>query len=93
MWKAKGKAKKGQKDAQPAGTKEGKELIPLVVGNYLTHSLSNVTCMQIVRSNNNRRLTQVTFANTIFLSIAKAKSTLKSNIIMLFEKLNAKSQG
>ncbi len=32
-----------------------KDLIPFVVRNYLTHDLSNVTCKQIVRSNNNGR--------------------------------------
>jgi len=54
-WKTKGKAKERPKDTQPAGTKEGRELVLLVVGNYLTHNLSNVIYMQIVRSNNNRR--------------------------------------
>jgi hypothetical protein len=50
--KTKGKAKERLKNTQPKETKEGRELDPLVViGNYLTHSPSNVTCMQIVRSN------------------------------------------
>jgi len=31
-WKTKGKAKERPKDAQPAGTKEGRELVPLVAG-------------------------------------------------------------
>jgi len=31
--------------------KKGKELVSLVIGSYLTHSLSNVASMQIVRSN------------------------------------------
>jgi hypothetical protein len=45
---------KRPKDAQPAGTeKKGRELVPLVVGSYLTHGPSNVTCMQIMRSNSN----------------------------------------
>jgi hypothetical protein len=35
--------------------KKGKELIPLVVGSYFTHNPSNVTCMQIMRSNSNGR--------------------------------------
>jgi hypothetical protein len=56
MQKTKWKAKERPKDAHPAGTKEGRELVPLLVDSYLTHSLSNVTCMQIVRSNSNRRL-------------------------------------
>jgi hypothetical protein len=54
-WKTKGKAEKRSKDTQPARTKEGRELVPLVVRNYLTHCFSNVTCMQIVRFNTNRR--------------------------------------
>jgi hypothetical protein len=33
---------KRPKDVQPAGTKEGRELVPLVVGSFLTHSSSNV---------------------------------------------------
>jgi hypothetical protein len=53
--KTKGKANEKPKDAQPTRTKEGRELVPLVVGSYLTHHPSNVTCMQIVRSNSNRR--------------------------------------
>ncbi len=42
------------KSAQPEGTKEGKELVPLMVGIYFTHNPSNVTYMQII-SNSNRR--------------------------------------
>jgi hypothetical protein len=53
--KTKGKAKERPKDTQPVRTKEGRELVPLVVGNYFTHNLSNVICMQIVKFNNNRR--------------------------------------
>jgi len=52
--KTKGKAKE-KLYAQPVGTKEGRELVPLLVGSYLTQNPSNVTNMQIVRSNNNRR--------------------------------------
>jgi hypothetical protein len=36
--KTKGKAKERPKDAQHVGTKEGRELVPLVVGSYLTHN-------------------------------------------------------
>jgi hypothetical protein len=36
-WKTKGKGNERPKDAQPARTKEGKELIPLVKGSHLTH--------------------------------------------------------
>jgi hypothetical protein len=53
--KTKGKAKERLKDAQPARTKEGRELVPFVVGSYLTHNPSNVANMQIVKSNNNKR--------------------------------------
>jgi hypothetical protein len=52
--KTKGKAKERPKDVQPARIKERRELVPLVVGSYLTHSLSNVVCIQIMKSNNNR---------------------------------------
>jgi hypothetical protein len=42
-WKTKGKQKKKPKDALPARTKEGRKLIFPIVGNYVTHSPSNVT--------------------------------------------------
>jgi hypothetical protein len=51
----KGQANERSKDVQPTRTKEGRKLIPLVEGSYLTHSLSNVTSMKIMRCNNNRR--------------------------------------
>jgi hypothetical protein len=54
-WKQKRKAKERPKDAQPIRTKKGRGLVPLVVGSYLTHGPSNVTNMQIVKSNNNGR--------------------------------------
>jgi len=53
--KTKRKAKKRSKDAKPIGTKEGGKLKPFVVGSYLTHNLSNVTSMQIMKFNSNRR--------------------------------------
>jgi hypothetical protein len=34
---------------------KGKKLVPLVVGSYLTHNPCIVTCMQIMRFNNNGR--------------------------------------
>jgi len=41
---------------QPIGIKkERRELVPLVVGSYLTHNPSNVTYMQIMKFNNNGR--------------------------------------
>lgn len=47
--KTKGKTQKRPKNAQPItiGTKEGRDLVPLVVQSYLTYRPSNVTCMQI----------------------------------------------
>jgi hypothetical protein len=39
------KAKERPTYAQPEGTKEGKELVALMVGSYLTHNLINVVCM------------------------------------------------
>jgi len=72
--KTKGKAKKKPKDMQPTRTKEGRKLVPFVVGSYLTHSTSNVTCMQIVRSNSNRRPRTTSPANTIFFSMAKIEA-------------------
>ncbi len=53
--KTKGKAKERPKDVQPKRTKEGRELIPFVVRGYFTHNLSNVVCMQVMKSNHNRR--------------------------------------
>jgi len=59
--KTKEKAKrKGPKDAQPTRTKERREreevllIFSLVARSYVTQSLSNVACMQILRFNNNK---------------------------------------
>jgi len=38
---------------EEAGTKVGRELVPLMVRSYLTHNPSDVVSMQIVRSNSN----------------------------------------
>ncbi len=40
--KTKEKAKNRSKDMQPAWTKEGRELVPLLIGSYLTHNPSDV---------------------------------------------------
>jgi hypothetical protein len=40
--KTKRKAKERPTNAQPEGTKEGRELIPLMVGSYFIHSPFNV---------------------------------------------------
>jgi len=53
--KQKGKAKERPKDDQLAKTKQKKELVPFMVGSYLTHGPYNVTCMQIVKFNSNGR--------------------------------------
>jgi len=50
--------REGQKKAKrhnPQEVEKGKELVPLMVGKYFTHSPSNVACMQIVKYNNNGR--------------------------------------
>jgi hypothetical protein len=66
--KTKGKAKKRPKVVQPTSTKERKELVPLMVGSYLTHNPSNLACMQIVRSNNDRRFkTSISHQCNLFL--------------------------
>jgi hypothetical protein len=73
-------AGKTKKHKTPPRIKEKRELVPLVGESYLTHSSSNVTCMQIMRSNNNRRSeTSITsiLANAIFLSILKYLQKLK----------------
>jgi len=54
-WKTKEEAKERPKGTEPTGTKKNRELVPLVVGSYFTHILTNVVYMQIVRSNNNGR--------------------------------------
>jgi len=54
--KTKGKAKERPKDTQPARTKEGRELIHVVEGSYLTHSPSNVTSMEKAHSSCGRKL-------------------------------------
>jgi len=41
--KQKGKATERPKDVQPVGTKEGRKLVLIVVGNYFTHHPFNVT--------------------------------------------------
>jgi hypothetical protein len=47
---------KGQRKVKTlARTKEGKELVLLVVGSYFTHSPSYVACMQIMRPNSIRK--------------------------------------
>jgi hypothetical protein len=48
--------REGQKMHNLKEPKKGGDLIPLAVGSYLTHHPFNVTCMQIVRFNNNGRL-------------------------------------
>ncbi len=70
--------KKDQRKAKrhnPHESKKKKELITFMVENYFTHNLFNVTCMQIMRSNNNGRLkTSIILQCNFPLSIAKAKT-------------------
>jgi hypothetical protein len=69
-----GKAKERPKYAQHARTKKGRKLVLLMVGSYLTHGPSNVTCMQIMRVIVMGGLEQTSPLNAIFLSIAKVKA-------------------
>jgi hypothetical protein len=70
--KIKGKGKERPKDAQSTRTKEGRELIVFVVGIYFTHNLFNVACMQIVRSNSNKRYkTNISCQHNLFLKHAE----------------------
>jgi hypothetical protein len=62
--KNKRKAKERSKDAQLARIKEEKELVPHVVKSYLTHHLSNVAFIHIMRSNRNRRFRTSIFNQT-----------------------------
>ncbi len=55
MRKTKWKAKERSKDAQPTGIEEGRELVLVMVRSYLTHSPFNVTFVQTVSFNNNKR--------------------------------------
>ncbi len=77
---------------KPTRTKEGREIIPFMVESYLTHNFSNVTYMQMVRSNSNMRSRTSISRQCNFPFYSKSSSTLKSNINMLHEKLNAKRQ-
>jgi hypothetical protein len=49
----KGRPKRGQKTCR---TKEGRELVPLMVESCFIHSLSNVTCMQILGGEEEKRM-------------------------------------
>jgi hypothetical protein len=60
---------KRPKDAHPTWTKERRELVLVVVGNYFTHNPSNFTCIQVWDLIVIGGLEQSSFANTIFLSI------------------------
>jgi hypothetical protein len=53
--KREGQRKAKRHTARRKTERKGRELVPIVVGSYLTHGPSNVTCIQIVRSNNNGR--------------------------------------
>ncbi len=68
----KGKAKERSEDEQPARTKKGRKLDPLMIGHSLTHDPFNVTWMQdlIVM----RGLEQASPINVIFLFVAKVEA-------------------
>jgi hypothetical protein len=72
--KTKGQGQRKAKRCVTRKNQKGRKLIPLVVGSYFTHSLSNVTRMQIVKSNSNRRSRTNILANTIFLFITDVKA-------------------
>jgi len=66
--KTKRKAKERPTYAQPIGTKEGRKLVPLVVGSHFTHNPFNVTYMEIVKSKNHRRFkTNIFRQSNLFL--------------------------
>jgi hypothetical protein len=91
--KTKRKAKERPKDVQPARTKKGRDLVPLVVGSSFTYSPFDVACMQIMKFNNNRRFnTNISYQHN-FLFYSKSLNMLKNNINMLPEKLNVERQG
>jgi hypothetical protein len=66
--KTKGEAKEKPKDSQLAGIKERRELVPLVVRSYLTHTPSNVASMEIVRSGNNKMF-RTSISSLTYLSL------------------------
>jgi hypothetical protein len=47
--------REGQKMNNLQEPKKKRELVPFTIGSYFTHGFFNVTCTQIVRSNNNGR--------------------------------------
>jgi hypothetical protein len=47
--------RKAKRRTAPRNQRKERELVPLEVGSYLTHGLSNVVYMQIVRSNSNKK--------------------------------------
>jgi hypothetical protein len=72
-WKTKGKANKRSTIMQPARTKEGRKLVRVMVRSYVTHILSNVTDMQIMRFKNNKRFrTSIAHQRNLPLCYAKA---------------------
>jgi hypothetical protein len=72
-------AKERPKDEQPTWTKKKKKkLVPFVVGSYFTHGLSNVICMQIVRSNDNGKFKTCITCQLNFLSIIEVKACWKA---------------
>ncbi len=54
-------------------------VVPLIVGSYVTHNPSNVTCIQIIRSNSHERSRRSITTNIIFLFIVKTLYTQKKS--------------
>jgi hypothetical protein len=66
---------------------------PSMVGSYLTHNPSNFTCMQIMKSDSNRRSsTNISHQCNLPIYI-RDSSTLNISINMILEKLIANRQG
>jgi hypothetical protein len=88
----KGRPKKGQKMHNLKGPKKARKLISFMVGNYFTHNSSNVTNMQIMRSNSNGKSRINIACQSNFPFKSRSQSVLENNTNTLPEKLNAKKQ-
>ncbi len=69
-----------RKPKTPTRTKEGRELVLLVVGNYFTHSSFNVACMQIMRPNSIKKSRTNISRQCNLPFYSKGLSMLKNNI-------------
>ncbi len=64
---------------EEAGTKVGRELVPLMVRSYLTHNPSDVVSMQIVRSNSNRSYLTHNPSDVVSMQIVRSNSNRSGN--------------